>query len=482
MKKKIFCLLVCMLLILTMVSCNKEEKEDPDVSDSESTQELEEKEDPNALDPKSAQELYDKIDEQMSALDSFKMDMSANMTFFISGYEVNGEITGYSFENVKSNDDYYFYTETTTKMTAPELNMDQTLKSAEAYYSGNYFIFNEQEGITQKLYSPMTAEEANKHRSESELDTLDLIKDCATKNFEKRDDGTWELKCSGYTKTAIEKISENMALDNDLLFTEVMDMNLVLEADTDYLATQIKMDFVFEETQNIPVVSITADYSQHNQAIDMPDSLNTENYTKVDNILMLNDIQKMLEDRCESESGMFTLDIQESVENAEGSLLSSYIEDNDITFGEGNNGYFYEIDTVINNKNKYNVSYTNGKQTVATGSQSQDNVQTEQEAREWITSLINSVKYDAMMVTDIKNKGDGEYKLTCIVTDTSAYETFFINNNGKLTSVNKTITVTIKDDRIVKIWCYIQADGEAPSHGTLTVYTIQTVDFKDIAQ
>ncbi len=458
MKKRILYLLVCMLLAaVMMVSCGGDE--------------------PKVSEPESAQELYDRIDEQMDALDSYRADMSMKMTFFINGIEVTGDGTGYTIQDLKLEGDYYFYTETTTKVTAKGLSMDQTQKNIEAYYKGNYFISNEQDGAAQKLYSSMTAEEAKEYRLESELDTLDLIKDCTAKDFSKKEDGTWELICSGYTKTAIEKISKQMGLDDSTLSVEVMDLKLVLIADADYRAKQIKIDFVFEEAKNMPVVSITADYSQYNEAITTTESIKIEDYTKVDDIRILEDIEKMLEERSESGQCRFELDLKQLIRAADGKQLSVYTEENDIVVAEGEDGYSYNIDAFIN-KTNYDISYKNGKQTVKTGSQSQDNPQTEQQAREWIQSLMNTSKYSPDIVTNIEDKGDGVYKLTCDNLSRDEYEAVFTGNGGTMSSVGQVITVTVKDGAIVTILSTVTAKGTIASYGAVTLTVTTSVKFQ----
>ena len=457
MKKRILCLLLCMLLTMTMISCGGDE--------------------PKVSEPASAQELYEKIDEQMDALNSYRTDMNMKMTFYFNGIKVTGEGTGYAVENVNLEGDYYFYTETTTKITTNDLSLNQTQKNIEGYYKGNYFISDEQNGKAQKLYSAMTAEEAKEYRLDSELNTIDLIKDCATKEFSKKEDGTWELNCSGYTKTAIDKISRQMGLDDSALSVDVMDLKLVVLADANYRATQIKIDFMFEEAKNAPAVSMTANYSQYNETCTPSASLNTEDYTKVDDIRVLDTIEDLLKERNESDSCKFTLDLKQLIRTSEGKQLSVYTEENSISFGEGDNGYFYDIDAYIN-KASYDISYKNGKQIVKTGSQTQNNAQTEQEAREWIKSLINAAKYAPGIVTNVEDKGDGVYKLTCGSLNTDEYETFFASSNGKMNSVSQSITVTIKDGAIISILSTVTAKGTVATYGSITLTVTTTVKFQ----
>ena len=474
MKKKVICIVMCLLLVLPMFSCGfllnglqePAETNDPDVTtgSGEPTPQPAKK-------PETAQELYDKIDEQMNALTSYKADISMSMTFFVGGYEIKGNATGYTTVG-----EDFFQQELTTKLVSDKLDLDQTQKNGEAYYNGNYFISNEQGDKVQKLYSEMTLEEARECHSENELDTIDFMKECATKNFQKLTGGTWELSCSGYTKGAIEKINESMGLDNEMLSGEIMDMKLVIKANEDYLVKQMKMELVFAEADDMPAVSVTMNYYQYNSASIAPDSLKTEDYRKVDDLKVLFELDKLLEELAERRYCNFTLDIEERVEDQDGNNLSEYTEENSILFGYENGDYFYDIDSVINGTD-YNITYKDRIRTVTSGDESQKIAQTEVEAREWIKSLINGVGYSSDIVTYVESRGNGSYKLTCSNLNTDPYEEFYENNSAKLSSVTQTISVVIKDGRLARLSTWISASG-SNKYGSLNVIISKTVVFE----
>lgn len=455
MKKKMLYLMACVFLVLVTVSCGRAE-------------------------PRSAKELYDRIDKEMDALESYRTDMSMSMTFFVSGNEVKGEATSYTVEN-SSDGSYYFCQEATTNVTCEALSLNESVTNFEAYYDGNYFISSGSGyKTTQKLYSPMTAKEAKEYRFESDSDLDEFMEDCTTKTFSKREDGTWELNYSGYTKVAIEKIGEEMGLDDGTFpSADVMDMNVTVVADANYRVAQIKIEFVFKESSNVPSFSCTADYSQYNEAVAELDYLNVKKYTKVDDIRVLRDIEDMLDERSESESGEFTLDIQQFVKDRNGKHLSSYTEKDDVSFGEGADGYFYDIVLDVN-RDRYNVSYKNGTQTV-TGYGSQDKRQSEQEARDFIESLINASGYSSGIVTGMEFKGDGVYELICGNAEEDTYRSYYQQNGGKMTSVEQIMTVTIKDGQIVSILNSVEAEGTIPSYGTVFMTLTQTITFGDQA-
>jgi hypothetical protein len=171
------------------------------------------------------------------------------------------------------------------------------------------------------------------------------------------------------------------------------------------------------------------------------------------------------------------LDLKQLVRASDGKQLSVYTEENKISFGEGDAGYFYDIDSYIN-KTRYDISYQNGKQTVKSGSQSQENAQTEQEAREWILSLINAANYAPDIVTNVEDKGDGLYKLTCGNLNKDEYEAFFASSKGSLSSVGQTISVTIKDGAIVSILSTVTAKGTVDTYGAITLTVTTSAKFQ----
>ena len=450
MKKRTLFMLICIsiVMLLTLISCGK---------------------------PKSAQELYEKVDKEMSKLNSYEMDMELEMTFYMDSYKISSEATGHGIEDGLVSGDYYFYQEMNTTVEAKGLSLNQTQKNVEAYDNGNYFILNESDGSSQKLYSPLTAQEALDYRADNDMDTLDIINDCTDKTFSQKEDGTWEMSCSGYTKSAIEDMEKGMGLDNDMLDAEIMDMKMSLTADKDFRATTITLELVFEKKNNAPTVSITINFSKYDAAERLTNQLNTADYTQVADIRLLTDVEDMLQERIESEQGSFAMDLTQTVRSSTGTQSSTYKENNKISYGEGDSGYFYDIDATISNQ-KYDISYQKGVQTVQSGTQKKTNAQTEQEARAYIESLINSGSYDPGIVSKIEKRGEGVYRFTCNPA-TAAYESYYANMGGKFTSANQTITVTIKEGRIIKIQNVILAQGSVVNYGSVSLTVNTTVTF-----
>jgi hypothetical protein len=424
--------------------------------------------------PESAQELYDKIIKKMDAIESVRTDISIDITFHVSGYEVKSEGTGYSVEIINSDGEFYFYEEITTRVNSVELSVDEKQKQMEAYYDGNYFISREQGDTVQKMYSPMTTEEVIEYLSEKDVGMFDYLANCTNKSFEKVDGGDWQYSCSGFTKIAIDKIVKALNLDGGELTAEFMDINFVLTADEKYRPKELKIDFVFEEIINKPSVSILMAFSQYGSAEAVTEPLDTDKFTEVDDVRVLGDVEEMLREKTKKESGRFALTIDNTVRDYRGES-STYTEENIISYGKDDGGYFYNIDALINQE-LYTISYKNGRQTIELGSEYQENIQSEQEAREWIIQLMNNVGYDPITVTDIESKGEGVYKLTCGNTPTDFYEEYFENYGASLYTVTEIITVTIKFGNITQISSNVTAKGST-EYGMITLTTLTKVTF-----
>ena len=122
--------------------------------------------------------------------------------------------------------------------------------------------------------------------------------------------------------------------------------------------------------------------------------------------------------------------------------------------------YYYDI-TVDADGVSSTVTYKNGTQTVVSGGESYDVPQSEDEAKEFIASLINdpSLGYNAEQVTNIKKKNDGVWEIELAVADSATFEELFKTLGGTYESATQTVTVTVQDERLIRIKNEIVASG-----------------------
>lgn len=401
-----------------------------------------------------ADSLFELIDEKMDSYDSYKSEMTISMKMTVGGVELKLEADGVDIRSGLKSDAFEFYTKVDTTISTSATDK-QTSTTTKAYSDGNYFISNKGNGTEQKLYSRMSDEEALEY---SEGDSAELFEfgDCVNKEFKKNDDGTYELTFSGYTAKAINGILESTGIDRDMISAEIVDVVFGIKATSDFSATELSLDFEFEQTEgkSLPQITFKGTYSSFNEAVIDSSTLNIEKYTEIDDVRLLDELEELIADRAEAESGEFKLTVSQSVK-VMGNSQSSTETDN-VVFGINEGGYFYDIDADMNGT-KYDISYSNGKQSVTSEGKTNQNTQTEQDARAFIESLINSGQYNKLLVTGLTKVSESEIRVTC--EPKAAYETVFETMGAKYRSASQTISFIIEGGRLMEINSEVAAKG-----------------------
>ncbi len=465
---KIFRTLLLMMLALAMVllfsSCAK--VEDTDGSSDQDTTEI-----PAPEKNYTADELFNLIDEKMNSYDSYESTLEMIMNVTMNGVEVNTTAKGIDIRTGLVTDNFEFYTETEMKMSMPSLSSTQKLTTVEAYHGGNYFLSNRGDGISQKLYSPMTKEEAEEYLDEEDTDIFEFG-DCMNKEAKINEDGTYDLTFSGYTAKAVHEILDKTGLDVTILTHDVVDVTVHIMADAEFNATAFEFSFVFEQKsggEKMPEISVKGTYSKYNQAAIDAAKVNPEKYTAADDIRLIDEFKELLDERAAKGEGKFTLDISQTLKIMGETQQSA--ETDAVTYGKNDKGYFYDIDADMNGT-KYDISYSQGVQTVAVDGQSQQVAQTEAEARAFVESLINSCQFKDVAVTGVKKLSDTQYSFTCEPKDT--YKALIEQMGATFRSVTQTITVTVENGEIKLIESEVKANG-AVTQGNNTFQLTFTV-------
>ena len=428
-------------------------------------------------DPKTTTELMDKIDEKMESLQSYQSDVTANLSTDIYGYHCVANFTGTQITIYGASDKFYYYTvmEGTTEMKDTAKNeVVESVKSKEieAFHEGNMFVSSEQGDQVQKLYSPLTKDEYIAYLEKQES-TLDIdYEACVNKAFTKNEDKTWTLTYSGYTKKAIAVVIEAFNAD-ELFEEEIVDMEITIHADTDFTVKAMELKMIFENESTTSAFSMTAEYSNYNKATPIVDTLDVSQYTKVADCRLLTDIADMIEDLEELENGSFVLDLTQTISTSYSK--NSYTERDTVTYGKKDGKYFYEAKASADNA-KYDIAYANGKQTITFSGGSETVDQTEKEAKEFISGLINTAQYEAMRVTDISTK-NGVYTITCKQPNENLYQPVFSSLGISNPTVTQTIKVTVQDGKIAKIENTVSTNAYSPYYGTVSFTFTSTNEF-----
>lgn len=397
----------------------------------------------------------------MGKLDSYEIETEMNMTFYVNGHQVISRATGRTIEVDIGEKDQYFYQRTTTTVNSSKLGINKNIITLQAYHEGNYFLSNRGTEMNQRLYSPMTLKEALAFRMESSENLDALFTECDNAEIKDNGDGTRTLQYSGYKQSALDKLTEEMELDELDLEYEVVDMPVTITINADDLIEKVELSLTFdasEDSLRVPSISVIMTYSEFNTAEREVSSLKTENFVEVKDVRLLSQLEDML--RAREKEGSFTLSTKQTTKIMGQS--STQKETDTVTYGTGNNGYFYDIKAELNGA-KYTISYQDGKQTVKGDGSNKSEKQTEDEAKDFINGLINTANYYADYVTNITEVSEGVYEIESGKPEATPYKNFFAQLGGIYTKATQTITITVEQGRIVKIEGKVEADGSITS-------------------
>lgn len=442
MKKRMLSLTLCLLMLLStalcVLSCERK--------------------------PKTADEAWKKIDDSMNALRSYESEMKLDMTYYISGIELKGSSVGKAAYISDGEENFYYYSEMKFEVNSKAAGISQKTEIKEIYNDGKIFVERNDGTVEQKIYSENTPEEATEYfKGDPEEDIK--YEDATGKTLTKNSDSSYTLVFEGYKKEEVERIQDTIGFSNDLFPNKIIDVKVTVNAGADYLVRDMKLEFVFEQdpdSDKLPLVVATTTYSKYNSATHVGDDPDVANYTAIENVKVLTDIDKMLAKIKNTKDGKFTLNISQQVKV--GNNTSVYSEKDVVEYGENENGYFYDIDATVsgtgsNGKQSMDISYSSGKQTVKAGGQTQSADQTVLAAKQYINSLINTVNYDSAYVSKMEKKGDSSYKLTCDTAEPSDYKAFFEGNGGTFISAKQTMTFVIVDGNITGVKSTVEATG-----------------------
>lgn len=407
--------------------------------------------------PDNAQDVWKKVSAAMSDVDSCATKTNMDLVFYSSGKQVKGTVNGRSVSQIK---DYYFYQETVTKVTSEKLGLDETTTSREAYQDGTYFLSNQGPNVSQQICSDMSAADAIEYsRQIAGPDVSELFLSCEQQTVTQNEDGTMTVTGAGYPLDLCEDYMLSFGFELDFFGKDIKDMNVVIETDASDRIYSLYMEFVFDVADNSttkPTFTIETQYTQYNEAQREPTPLKRADFTEVEDVRMIHWIADMISDHQERDEGSFVYDTKQTARMRGEETV--YSEHDVVTYGEGEDGYYYHIDVTANGEQS-EIVYQKNKQTTRKDGKEQSKTQREKAARQYIDALINVASYRAMYVSNIETVGEGVYRITCRCAEPSAYKGFFEEANAEFISATQTITVTVENGQIVKMEHRTEAKG-----------------------
>ena len=427
--------------------------------------------------PRSADELWEKVSGKMDAVSSYEERFTMDITYYYGGYEIKAKVNGESVVIYEQPDDMYYLMESSTEIVSEEMSYKESYTSRDAYIDGKYYIFRESSDHTQKIFSAMTREQVDELHFGDEDESVEYG-DAREKSFVKNGDGGWTITFRAYPTDKLELLMEFVGVDTDMFSQRVTDAVVRMNVSDEYLVSLVDIEFTFEQSidsDETSVAKVEIEYSNIDSAERRADTVvNASEYTEVDDIKILVDIEDMLDRINETKDGKFTLTIDQTVDI--GGDVGSMTEKDIVEYGENENGFFYDIDTYItmdSDKYTYDVHYSDGKQTSEMDGESISEDMSDEDAQYFLSTLINSMDYDSMYVSDVEMISDNEYKLICEKAEPSRSSAFFEGIGGKLGSATQTMTFTVKDGMISEVVSELDAKGNVTSGGFTYIASVK---------
>lgn len=460
--KKIFVLLLVALTLLFAVSCDGDSNTGG--SDAQAPKE-----------PESASEVMDKIALAMGALSSYETELNGELRYYVDGEAVEMILTGKGYESGIGSVDYRFYADEKLVVNMYSSSVSEIVLTRRAYIDGKCFVYDSTPDTLRKLCSSMSVDEFDAFIEGDSFDFLDYS-ECANKSFQKNEDGGWTVNYAGYSKKTVNKLEELLGTDEQTVGSEILDMEITFVADAEFRLTEVEANVMYEQTADkskTPTFVVSTSYGKYNNA-DTSESVNENEYTEVDDIVVIGEIADMIEAYGERKEGRFS-----GKNEIKSDQTLFYLENYQASYGVDNSGYTYEINSEVNGE-KVDVKYTNGVVNITYDDSVQQSLQTFEQAKQTINYLINSVKYREHGVSDIKEVAEGVYEITCKTADVALYETQMSALGIKVVIANsQKITVTIKNGEITEMRSEILLVGRKGSiMYDLKVYS--TVTFLEV--
>lgn len=418
--------------------------------------------------PESAVALWNKIDETMNTAQSMEMRTSVVAVFYNSGYEFKMVGDAYIFASKETH-----FTDSSMTISCDETSYEQTAKLMEAYYEGKMYHAGSDGTYEQKLCSTMTHDEYDQVQSGTLTEDVDLA-DCTSAQYTQNEDGTWILEFTGYTKKAIDNMVDSFSLTQDMLGVSIADVKVTLRANAEFLVDKMEFSFVFaaDDEGLTPTFAIVAEYSGYNSAVFDATKLNTEEFTEVDDLRILESMQSALAERQNAASGKFTLDLKATYQMQHQTTTSQEIDV--VTYGRKNGAYYYMITAEMGNQT-FEVRYQNGEQNVTTDGQTTTASQSEAEAKYFVDNLINTARYTSGAITDIQKLEEGVYLL---IGGPKNLEQTMGLTGIEVSSAIQECKVTFESNKLMKIENKLVIEGKY-SADTITITIESLVEFDD---
>lgn len=432
--------------------------------------------------PQSAAEAWEKIDQTMDEVYSYEGTMSGELRFYLQGAEYLGHITGALFV-IDSEEEYSYFSSDEFVFEIPSQEMRETVRSLDAYFDGKMYVSYQDSSYDQKLVSEVSEEKYRQLQDEDvSISEIDFTA-CTTSDFQQKEDGTWELHFSGYTKKTIDGLLDVTAMEEDQFGADIEDMTVTVIATEDFHAKELIIEMVFDSDATVsPMFKMTAVYSNYNSASCDRSQIKEEEYTSVPDAYLLTSLEEYYEEASSAAKGAFLLTATTTAKAA--GVENSETESCEVEYGTENGGFYYNIKASVNGGN-YQVQYKGGTETVTDGVETKTYSVTQEQAVAYIDSVINIGAYNKISVSSMEKLSEGVYRLKIAQAKNASYDGLLDPSTGiTINSAEQEMVVTFSGDTVQKVEAKRILFGSFLDGGrteSIVIETTQVLEMKEVS-
>ncbi len=465
---KILSVILCLLMAFFFASCEQVEVSQPTPTPTE-----------KPFEPQNAGELWAKIDETMNTIKSYETAANMLLVFYSQGMRIETS-TVMKGIFVAEEGKEFSYTSGVVNMTNKEASLNETYTSTTAFYNGKMYIQNKMGDFDQKFCSDMTYSDFLVAQSDSFINDLDIL-GCTTSDFTKNEDGTWSLNFSGYTKKVINSFLKESSITEKELGGDILDMEIKVKADADFLVTKMNIALVFDESDNsgkLPALTMIQDYSNHNAVEPDYTLIKTEEFKEVADVRVLDKVEESIDNIKKATSGKVT------IKTIQKTTVGSYKETENVTttmsYSDAGGSFSYDI-SVAEQEGTAKYTYKNGVETVKYNGQTTQEAMSEDVARDIVEAYIEYSEFDNNSVVNIEKVNANVYKFIFGGTALTKWKEGFEQSGFKVTAVTQTYTITFEGEAVKQIDSNVSVKGTYSSMNFSTQINAVT-NYSDIVQ
>ena len=407
------------------------------------------------VEPKDADDLWGRIDKVMTDLSSSRIDATMEMKFTYEGLEVEAEsnLLLVAIGNEDSEDFYYYQkSKTVMEIAGSEIETEEYL----VYDEGKAYVSEKSDNKTSRIYSSLTSKEFYDYATDEATDFNITPDGAGVKGMSRYDGKKWELEFSNFEKDALDRIIEQLKLDSleESMGIVISDVAVTITTDEKYRVDKMSIDFI-SESYDEPVISLDMTWSQYDSAKKV--YIDKREYTEVDDVRIAKWVDNYLNEVINRERVDFSLYMDQKVMKGS-ATYSSYVERDKVTYKNKNDKFTYDISAELNGQ-EYSIEYVWGTQTVRVLDQTHRTDQTEDEARSFIKSLMNSAQFSPSLVTDISEISTNRYRIYLQPADVSEYRQLMLNLSDTYEDCEIFIEVVLDGEEVNSIETYIKING-----------------------